>query len=561
MTKARDLANLGADTADLATDAEVALKAPINNPTFTGTVTAEGLTVDGNSLAMHINSAGDVGIGTNNPYSRQHIISGNTDFVGSVGAGIEGIQLSRDTSRGENLYLYTSSGQGWSGSTHVGRLESYGNNALEIGTQQNVPISFGTGNVERMCIDSSGNVSISQAFVGNAELKIDVPSAANRATFGIQVETDYARIQSYGTGSSLGHLSLNPLGNNVGIGTTSPTGKLHIYGGRLVMDNTADSQSALQFNQAGTEMGVLYRPSNVTNQLRMFLTGSGDTMTWSSNGHVGIGTVSPSAKLDVVGNIKVSGTSHYGNFGSATFSWDGSTGYPTLFSDHQDRWVMITNPHVPFLANGVRGHTGGNLGSVIQFEGSTTGDQSQKVGVYTGYEGQLCMGPTNNSTPSIRVNNQGTVYLQERKVTGNLRRFQKYIAASPSVTTDRLLTYSRGWWGSGNVRIKLYANYYGPSSQYIEHAINGHTDTRYGGAAPSLSTVINDGGGTGGTTGTLAATNWDQTNGVADIEITLDGYRQVLVVVEAMTTVHGDRAGTYGDGNSSIWLDSFTEIL
>lgn len=52
MTKARDLANIGADTADLATDAEVALKAPINNLTFTGTTAFSG-NVDHTDITAH----------------------------------------------------------------------------------------------------------------------------------------------------------------------------------------------------------------------------------------------------------------------------------------------------------------------------------------------------------------------------------------------------------------------------------------------------------------------------------------------------------------------------
>jgi hypothetical protein len=99
---------------------------------------------------------------------------------------------------------------------------------------------------------------------------------------------------------------------NVGIGTTNPTDKLHVYGGRLVLGNPVTSQSAIQFNQEGTEMAVLYRPASVTNQLRMYLTGVGDLMTWTSSGNVGIGTANPAHPLHVYGtnsNIVISNAS------------------------------------------------------------------------------------------------------------------------------------------------------------------------------------------------------------------------------------------------------------
>jgi hypothetical protein len=99
---------------------------------------------------------GKVGIGDNEPPSLLTVTGANTGFVASNGAGISGIQVSRTTTSGENLYMYTSSGAGWSGSSAVGRIESYGNNAMEIGSQQNAPISFGTNNIERMRIDGDG---------------------------------------------------------------------------------------------------------------------------------------------------------------------------------------------------------------------------------------------------------------------------------------------------------------------------------------------------------------------------------------------------------------------
>ena len=89
---------------------------------------------------------------------------------------------------------------------------------------------------------------------------------------------------------------------NVGVGTANPTEKLHVYGGRLELDNALTSQTAIQFNHAGTEMGVLYRPASISTQLRMYITGAGDLMTWSSSGNVGISTDNPTAKLQVQGS-------------------------------------------------------------------------------------------------------------------------------------------------------------------------------------------------------------------------------------------------------------------
>jgi hypothetical protein len=113
--------------------------------------------IDGGTTAMQWHETGKIGVGGKaDPDSTLHMISNNTGFVASNGAGINGIQLSRIDNDGENLYMYTSSGQGWSGSTYVGRVESFGNNVLEIGSQQNINISMGTNNAEVLKINSSG---------------------------------------------------------------------------------------------------------------------------------------------------------------------------------------------------------------------------------------------------------------------------------------------------------------------------------------------------------------------------------------------------------------------
>jgi len=117
---------------------------------------------------MRVRGDGKVAIGDSDPPSLLTVTGANTGFVASNGAGISGIQVSRTESSGENLYMYISSGAGWSGSSYVGRVQSYGNNAMEIGSQDNAPVSFATNNTERLRIHQDGYLEIPK-YSSNAD--------------------------------------------------------------------------------------------------------------------------------------------------------------------------------------------------------------------------------------------------------------------------------------------------------------------------------------------------------------------------------------------------------
>ena len=212
---------------------------------------------------LRVTTGGNVGIGDTAPPSTLTVLGDNSADVASVGAGINGLQITRTTGSGENLYAYIGNGSftGWSGSTFPARIESFGCNVLEIGSQQSAPISFGTNNTERMRIDSSGRV---------------------------------------------------------GIGNTAPSEKLTVDGGGIVVGggvNRTSGASGLFLNYSSNvstlesaSWGSTYRDLEVHGAKFIVRTGTGSAiqrLTVDSSGNVGIGTSIPAYKLDVNGSARV----------------------------------------------------------------------------------------------------------------------------------------------------------------------------------------------------------------------------------------------------------------
>ena len=108
-------------------------------------------------------------------------------------------------------------------------------------------------------------------------------------------------------------ISLQPLGGNVGIGATSPSSKLDIQqttAGNIIstefdnLDYTAGNRNAIQIRQQASASGSFSAFLGSTQDGKLFLSNdsiTADHLVIDTYGKVGIGTATPTAKLQVVG--------------------------------------------------------------------------------------------------------------------------------------------------------------------------------------------------------------------------------------------------------------------
>jgi hypothetical protein len=93
---------------------------------------------------------------------------------------------------------------------------------------------------------------------------------------------------------------------NVGIGTTTPTARLDVRGGAMLVENVGDqaellwlaSERSWVFKQEGTGAGTALKLENIGG-------GGNKNFIVQTTGFMGVGTTAPAAKLDVRGDIRL----------------------------------------------------------------------------------------------------------------------------------------------------------------------------------------------------------------------------------------------------------------
>ena len=298
---------------------------------------------------------------------------------------------------------------------------STGSRLLTVGTQTSAPLLLGTNNIERLRIDTTGNVGIG-TITPTATLQVSGTFTVSNSA---QVTTPSIYVNSSG---------------NVGVGTSSPLSKLSVRVNgvdatsvtvaRLIQPGSNTGTRAvlgfgyLDQDNATAAIGGGYDGTGLA--LSFYTTaaaGSGnlvERMTLDHSGNLGIGTTSPIAKLDITGTasasdaIQVSGSSL-----TCAPSINGAIRYSSVSGSIQvcqgTTWASLVSSTSGGDVTG-----GGSAGQVAYWSGGSTLTGSNTLFFNTG-TGYLGLGITNpavelavtkvDTTPArIHVQNSTTGY-------------------------------------------------------------------------------------------------------------------------------------------------------
>jgi hypothetical protein len=291
------------------------------------------------SKKLTILDSGNVGIGTDSP-------SANLE-IGSDGAGEKTLKIHSDTA---NSYFEIES------LGNIARLKATNNTNLMLRSDGGGGyITNWTNGAERMRITSAGNVGIginNPAYVldthsGTTNVAARFKSGDNQAWISVQDDDSGTYGALFGTDSDAGHdiiladssankrLVINGSGH-VGIGTTSPDSLLHVSAdvssggvtntGTITIEGRpagylGDDIATIDFHNTGVKYAdIRMERGNAANDSQLVFSTSdtgtlNDALIINEVGNVGIGTTTPSEKLEVNGNIKV-GDGNEARFGA-----------------------------------------------------------------------------------------------------------------------------------------------------------------------------------------------------------------------------------------------------
>jgi hypothetical protein len=370
------LYRIGSDNWGMSAGGQKIVDVSTSGVDVTGTVTADGLTVDGNSF-FYVDTSGYLAVAGNEGQDAKLIImSDQGDNSPDITAltQVEGGDFTITTSNGIARLKIGST----TGDVHL--FEDTGTTAKFVWDSSAESLGIGGAPATNLTISDTDNPTIRlnntdtilayNQDIGSIEFYTNDPSIGG---IGLQAEIFAVAESSFGTNQDLVGLGFSTsLGGepatermridssgNVGIGTASPSEKLesvttdNTQSALSLYETTIGGESKLDFKvrNNGSNPIVMARISSdmssgsvgsEAGDLRFHTTSAGNNaerMRINSSGNVGIGTVSPADKLDIYslsGGLRIGTTSN-----SSKFGWNNSSGATEISSNGTSNWPIL----------------------------------------------------------------------------------------------------------------------------------------------------------------------------------------------------------------------------
>ena len=273
------------------------------NATFAGNValggtgqytTNQSLNIDGTGLAIKNNVNGS---SNNWSYIHNTATASNSNLVFATGSSLNALTLAHN---GNATFAETITVQGTGDSYFVGNVG--------IGTDSpNAKLHVKGGSISTPSNNSD--------FITNATARLVVNHSNEYGAYVgyLNSTNDAIGIQSSKSNGVTTPLSLNPYGGNVGIGTASPRAKLDISTPDPSTNfEVLDFRNPSDFGIFATSSSVSGKGNTLDFKSSDYNSGAGiqtrNLLSLQPSGNVGIGTDSPSEKLEVDGNVQIGST-------------------------------------------------------------------------------------------------------------------------------------------------------------------------------------------------------------------------------------------------------------
>jgi len=273
-----------------------------------------------NILPLTLQNGGNVGIGTTSPLDKLDVF-GN-QFLG------DGTNTSQLYLRGVTGVSYAWTVKNLATGYQVKSTSPGAGDGFNIDFNNNVGIGT-TSPSSLLEISGSAPILTMNRTSGSFTNTIDFKTGGNPV--GSIISNSAIGEQRYSIGPSVGWGGYHTFytdtsermritsGGNVGIGTTTPSSRLHVYSSGEISRIESSTTTLYQtFRANGTDIGYIGNGTGVAsggsatdfgvqapNNFVFATGGSAERMRITSAGNVGIGTTSPSAKLDVVGDALI----------------------------------------------------------------------------------------------------------------------------------------------------------------------------------------------------------------------------------------------------------------